>query len=387
MSEFVYLFGAGINRGLSDSDGLKPPLATDFFKQLLQSVKYSSEAYLNEISDLLLYINTYWKLKKDDLLIKEFDLENCFTLIQLQKEDAKIDRDKKKFLYLSKIETQLTLLLAEFLDDMSHVTHSSDSFIKLGKILFSQQPTILTFNYDTLLEQTIEHASGLRDKKPNSILFPEDNTDPSDNELPYSHYKWSRPLSYGIKFNEIQLHRPGLPEYVSDDQFYSYPENKLYDWSLLKLHGSLNWYEYSGVPEYQIPGMDFVSKEGKLILCNPSYWFNRTPTINNEILEPLIITPVLYKRLRHIEAIYSTWKKAKEKLSNCKNLVIGGYSFPPTDFHTKRLFYESFKDHTPKNIIIINPDTKIIKTVKDLCHFSKSVLDFKNLDEYVNYLK
>ena len=32
MSEVVYLFGAGINRGIEDHDGVVPPLATDLFE-------------------------------------------------------------------------------------------------------------------------------------------------------------------------------------------------------------------------------------------------------------------------------------------------------------------------------------------------------------------
>jgi hypothetical protein len=171
--------------------------------------------------------------------------------------------------------------------------------------------------------------------------------------------------------------------YVDGERFYAHPENNLYSWSILKLHGSLNWYYYSGVPKHQSPFIKYDSKKGKTILCNPYFWFNELPDINNEILVPLIITPVLYKQIRSNNLIYKTWVKAKKVLTSCKRLIIGGYSFPPTDFYTKRLFMEAFENQTPEEIIVINPDTSIVQKVKELSHFEKPVLACNNLDEFI----
>lgn len=104
-------------------------------------------------------------------------------------------------------------------------------------------------------------------------------------------------------------------------------------------------------------------------------------------MSPLIITPVLYKELMKNVLIFDIWKQAKNSLTNCNRLVIGGYSFPPTDFYTKRLFYEAFKNHSPEEIIVINPDTSVVRTIKELCHYSKPVVVCKNLDEFINRVK
>ena len=62
MPENVYIFGAGINRGVNDWHGLVPPLATDFFQQ----------AFHGSITGLLMLL-----LAKNQCMIKKcwtFDL-------------------------------------------------------------------------------------------------------------------------------------------------------------------------------------------------------------------------------------------------------------------------------------------------------------------------
>ena len=50
MSELVYLIGAGLNQPVTDWDGLKPPLANDFFQMALRHDKYAGEHYSNRMT-------------------------------------------------------------------------------------------------------------------------------------------------------------------------------------------------------------------------------------------------------------------------------------------------------------------------------------------------
>lgn len=68
--------------------------------------------------------------------------------------------------------------------------------------------------------------------------------------------------------------------------------------------------------------------------------------------------------------------------SNCKRLIIGGYSFPPTDFHMKHLFLEAFRENKLEELIVINPDSNIIKTAKELCHYRGQVKYYSDLKEF-----
>ncbi len=86
--------------------------------------------------------------------------------------------------------------------------------------------------------------------------------------------------------------------------------------------------------------------------------------------------------------IYEIWERAYKELSTCKRLIVGGYSFPPTDFNTKRLFLEAFSEHSVEEIIVINPITSVVQIVKDLCHFKKPVLVCRDLEEFISlYLR
>ena len=57
-------------------------------------------------------------------------------------------------------------------------------------------------------------------------------------------------------------------------------------------------------------------------------------------VEPLIIPPFLHKNIKMTEGAERVfpilWKKAKEELLRCKRIIIIGYSFPISDFWTKK---------------------------------------------------
>ena len=102
--------------------------------------------------------------------------------------------------------------------------------------------------------------------------------------------------------------------------------------------------------------------------------------------EPIIITPDLQKTYYfpgHVyEKVFSIlWHKAKESLSTCESIVIIGYSFPPTDFYTKKLFLESFSNNSKlKEVILVNPDKNLLSVVGNLCHFAE-VKHYENLEK------
>ena len=66
VTDTVYVFGAGINRSIRDPDWLRPPLATDLFRQALRH-DMLDETGKQELAELFAYIERYWKLTADDL--------------------------------------------------------------------------------------------------------------------------------------------------------------------------------------------------------------------------------------------------------------------------------------------------------------------------------
>ena len=391
----VYLIGAGANRVITDSDGQSPPLIDDFFQVASQMRKFSDSFYVERLAPVYEYIYQFWKKKIMDLASSSFDLEECFTLLEFQLKDAIGANDLETARRLWGIEFKLKSFIAELLSEFQLSAYQSNEMRRFGEILFQEKPTILTFNYDCILEAAIEGASRVKaEPYPRSTLS-SGNATPSGDELAHSHFNWNRPLAYGILFDKVQLQRAGLPQFADGKMFYAHPRNQVYSWNLLKLHGSLNWFRYLPlrvVPEF-IPGEPAVpalgEKENHVILTDGHWWFNQPPDLDGWIIDPLLITPVLYKEAFFQEPVYARvfsplWNRAREALSGCKRLVTVGYSFPPTDFSTKRLFLEAFKQTTPEELIVVNPNSSVADKVQDLCHNPKSVKRFAGLKEFLH---
>jgi hypothetical protein len=250
--------------------------------------------------------------------------------------------------------------------------------------LLRERPAILTFNYDTIVESVIEAASGHSD-----LSRPPEGRVP-DYGLPYSRHTWNRALAYGVRFDEVELQQSGTVwDPVPGNRFYEHPDNGLYAPPFLKLHGSLNWFVHTSrraFPEYperyKTPDNP---KDGLVVLKSGFPWVRpdfSPPDDFEWILEPVIITPVLYKRLDGDDLIGRTWRRAREELFGCRRLVVAGYSFPPTDFAVRRLFLEGFVDGPPDELVVINPDRSAADTAASLCHFGNSPMVSSNLGEY-----
>ena len=78
-------------------------------------------------------------------------------------------------------------------------------------------------------------------------------------------------------------------------------------------------------------------------------------------------------------------RRAREELSDCRRLVVAGYSCPPTDFAMRRLFLEAFVDGPPKDLVSVNPDRGVAGAVASLCHFGKRPLVRESIEEFLDY--
>jgi hypothetical protein len=232
---------------------------------------------------------------------------------------------------------------------------------------------------------------------PGNVRIPRKVDELSDEDLSCHFHNWDYNLGYGVKFDEVELDLPGVPIPVSGERFYANPKNQLYTWHILKLHGSLNWYQYLPVsifPEFVRNELDRAQKprEGT-ILKRTQFWLDAMtlPARGEWFIDPIIVPPTLFKEQYLYDAEYShlllpVWEKAQEALSKCKKLIVIGYSFPPRDFATKKLFIEAFADNQLEQLTIVNPDTSTVQRVKELCHFEGPVTVCKDLRELVGPL-
>ncbi|MHC4260033.1 MAG: SIR2 family protein [Planctomycetota bacterium] len=396
----VYLLGAGFSQCVKDWHGLKPPLRTNFFQIVLKTEKYQAKHYSEKLASVYEYIKRYWKKSKEDLLKEPLDLEECFTFLELQLDEANERGDGEEAKRLISIRFLLKTLLAKFLSEFVVIPRDSERFLRGGvdtdtdllrcfaRRLHDQKHIVITFNYDCFLEDAIASVSGLNKQMVDSMPMPPTaNGDVAAEELALSWCNWNLPLAYGFKFDEVTLQRPGPSQVVNGQRFYGHVENQLYDWKILKLHGSLNWFQYvqamiadmaSHSPEFPI------HKGGDILLGSSLFDFNMSPMQDGWFVDPLIITPVLYKDVYYKRKPFpELWNQAKSHLARCSRLIVIGYSFGATDFSVRKLLLEAFAENELDELVVVDPDTSVVKTVKQLVHFDKPVFVCHDVEEFL----
>jgi hypothetical protein len=305
----------------------------------------------------------------------------------LQRRDAIRSQDQGAHVIALRLELLLTQLLLDFMSEVEHWFFNSGEFQEFGKRLFLERAAIITFNYDSLLESAIEAASPARldAMKALSSRDPMDNVI-HDDDIAYSPHEWNPYLAYKARFDEVELLTPGITRMVDGTRYYGHARNQTNLPAFLKMHGSLGWFSHSG---YRVDGVQLEGKRdsqaGRSVLCRRLQRLGH-PNIDyatTEILLPLIITPVLNKPYDQHRVFLTVWEQARAELCQCKRLVIGGYSFPRTDFHVRRLLREVFSDNTLEELCIINPDTTIVRVAKDLCNYKRPVTVCKDLGEFL----
>jgi hypothetical protein len=370
MSKTVFLIGAGLSRGLTDSQGLMPPLDNDFFQMLAKKHQslpgeyiprgntiphykfridqevppYSQASDPGNIYWIYGLIQTIWHMSPIDLANKPFSLEEFITFLQLDRQEAIKIKNKQKSDTNYFVELVLEHRLLSYLKDFSRLALEDVSLLKLARLILAENSTVITTNYDLILESVIEKSSAETNKTFN-IAFS----------------KWNPKFAYAIRFSQ-------------KDSFNSSSINRPL---FLKLHGSLNWSSISNT------GTTNPKPENGLLLYNERQLHAYLELGHSMLYIPLIVPMTLYKQKYYLHpAITSVWRNALRELSECENLIVIGYSFPPTDFHVKKLFLDSFVGHELKNLTVINPDNSVVEKIKLLTNYRKPVKICRDITEY-----
>ena len=224
----AFVLGAGINRSVVGPDGLRPPLARDFFKQALRLPGLAHASVQAQLSPLLDFIQKYWRLDKNQLLTTDLDLEECYTFIELQRREAHFRQDVNARAEASRILYLLTGLLFEYLGECENWHYTAPTFGEFGQLIHRSRSAVLTFNYDTLLESAIERASPPNLDASQALMQRERTSHNSstdeiqDDEVSYSFYTWNPFLAYKVHFDEVTLRTPGISRTVPGPRYYDF---------------------------------------------------------------------------------------------------------------------------------------------------------------------
>jgi NAD-dependent SIR2 family protein deacetylase len=140
-------------------------------------------------------------------------------------------------------------------------------------------------------------------------------------------------------------------------------------YSLLKLHGSINWGQCPKCKKNTIKPCH-ISKpawpEAKRIYYNLGTQLSNEYCCEGHKYQPLVIPPTWNKAAYHSN-IASVWKKAALELADADNIIIIGYSMPSTDMFFKYLYaLGSESEKRIKRLWVVNPDGNTERHFRDL---------------------
>jgi len=287
----VLILGAGATRGGFSGKNLPPPLDTDFFEIAAKIAGRGTNTLSKSV------LQTVWNLYRRingvsmEYYYRDIDSREKFTAFaNPNRRPRDWENEKRKLIEL--IRRVYIHTTGEY-DEKNKLKgmpseHHKNIIMSLGK-----GDSIITFNYDLVVEESVEDSQ-----------------------------KWNPKHGYGYK--DVT----GLNGAWSRAWFKKHnvaAENvKESDIQLFKLHGSINW---------------TIHKFNKRIQLKPYPYhverYRGAPRRESmAILAPGWIKDVGEKPYDLL------WKAARKRLTDCKSIIIVGYSLPETDFFARSLFSE-----------------------------------------------
>lgn len=378
----VVVLGAGASKcyGASKSNE-RMPIANDFFRTF-NKLSISENTWVL-VGSIIEYVRKYRNVYVADFQYFNENIEDLHSEIQEKLYDV-LNKNRTTFLNDENIQEEefkdnftvykayfeLIFLFVSVINEIQN-GDVSDAHINLAKQL-SENDSVITFNWDTLMDRALEAASN-----------------------------WNPDNGYLI-----------IPKYIYKDKWCvpTLDVNKTYP-LLLKLHGSSNWLTSYPIPEngrlvptqeqniedfcvyvknitpyscykgrysegyedysygYYPVNLPFIGKSApdgmlfvRMSMKNP-YMKEPISTDNGLVSIPLIIPPVKKKEYDNFGNLFrNLWEKAEQELIEASVIYIIGYSFPETDYRSSKLFKNAFlKRNDMPMIVIINPNPELIE--------------------------
>jgi hypothetical protein len=316
----VWLLGAGAS--ISDSNGHLPSLlgipqkardlglfepTAEEKRGLPQFLRYLKSRFYGDLSNPADSVN----------------LEAVLTLLEI---DIAVSGDPK--LQFAR-QFVLRILRTTLLRLQKSLPGSTGEYRHFVEVL-REHDTVITFNWDTLLDDAFGRESRLAN------LGTDNDAGPTIGQ-PKNHY--DRFLLELTGWGERTIHGVPVPAPVH------VLENRGY---FIKAHGSIDWY-YCTNPGCRAHEIVFpLLGSAKRPRCSGC----------RERTEVLIVPPTLNKRLRDVPITRRLWTLAASEVALATTIIVWGYSLPPTDFFSEWLLRHA-RSTRCKKLVLINPDVVI----------------------------
>lgn len=343
MNRKLWILGAGST--ISHTNRIFPNINNIFSKALelglLSDRKGNIDENYRDLNNFLIKVFNY-ELSSGD----ELDFEKVFTIIDIEEEKNQVQYGILK-------EQLLFLLNNLFTRLKDKITYDENSEYEIFVKNLSGEDSILTFNWDILLDDSLGRLDCLND---------DENKCESER---------SKRKTQGIHLYERFHNAVEHPEYR-----HTYSPNSMAG-IYIKLHGSIDWNICINhlCPKFNRPVPTlFPLKNRKCIHC-----FEKCRT--------LIIPPTLKKSINQVPFIRNQWNIACEELLKNSHLLIWGYRLPPTDFYSEWLIMKIKNNQNLENITIINPQKSDFERFKDIFSKLGIRISITYFEYYQDYLK
>lgn len=321
----LVVLGAGASRGASFTRNkvCLPPLNADFFTQL-QRIQTSKHADVVEkvIADAVELFGANFSLT----------LEEYFTQVEFFLKTLGITGESRAFTIerLQTVRKNLLAGLAAVLEEALHdqqCTHHDKLVAALGA-----DSTILSFNYDCLVDETLKRIAPDRWNARYGYAFPLKGWDLA-----------------GVDHWNPKTVAAGRTQTIK----------------LLKLHGSINW--QIDVRHRRIKLKERVYRQ----FGNPRF---------------TIVPPEWNKGGNEDPVLRKIWREAATRIHREDVFAFLGFSFTPTDLHVASLFQIGVKTEHIKRLIIANPSSEVRRRTRSILERGLSsrthIVQFASLEEF-----
>lgn len=368
----VIILGAGASKSYRDSQTKESmPIATDFFSTF-NRLEISNNTWVL-IGYILNYLKRFHNLKFDDFRDYNEDIEKLHSEIEHRLVEA-FKLTKNGFNDIDSLMTrtayvQLIFLFTSVINEIQNGPVSKPH-IRLAQKL-SASDTILTFNWDTLMDRALEHELKWTTDNgyfvtPNLIYRNEWVSGASSTKVNYPYLiKLHGSTNWLTSYMIAEDGKFKLLQEISPEEFFVYESTvKPYNTYDGRYMGGYNDFSYGYYPpNLPLKGIK-LPNDTNLVRGILRTGFNPKGVSEDKglVSMPLIIPPVQDKKYDFYGNLFKElWNKAEESLIETDKITIIGYSFPETDIKTDELFKNAFsKRNTMPEIIIINPKPESI---------------------------
>ena len=307
---FVLLLGAGASKGGLESHPSSPPIDMDFFDVANSLRGHGTPAIAKRV------LRSVWELyrRTSGVGLEEYyrDIETRAAISTFAKPANKPKDWKRRKDDLEELIRRVYIQTTADLSERPPEARESLAHKFILKYLKSGS-TIITFNYDLIIEESFEDAK---------LWNPKDGYGTTAHRTTRG---WCR------KWLEKRNYKKGAKSKVR----------------LLKLHGSLGWTLY---------------KNRQIRLKARPY------TVRKNKTEQVSVLPPGWNKKINVNPYKIFWREASLRLAKCKSLMIVGYSLPETDLLAKSLFAEVVRLRASRkqyldNLILVDPSDAVHERV------------------------